>query len=198
MAKKNVLVLLAAFAISIPAFAADTGGYLVGMVGQTKFKDAIDTTGLTNASVKDTGTGIKLGGGYAFNRNFAVEGAYVDLGKATVSGTFLGVNFSDTRKASGLVVVGVGMLPLGNQFTLLGRAGVINATVKEDASAGGFSASDKSTKVKTTFGIGASYGFTPQFAVRADFDTYRKLGDSNTTGEGTVDMISIGVVYKFQ
>ncbi len=143
MAKKNVLVLLAAFAISIPAFAADTGGYLVGMVGQTKFKD-IDTTGVTNSSVKDTGTGIKLGGGYAFNRNFAVEGAYVDLGKATVSGTFLGVNFSDTRKASGLVVVGVGMLPLGNQFTLLGRAGVINATVKEDASAGGFSASDKS------------------------------------------------------
>ena len=70
--------------------------------------------------------------------------------------------------------------------------------MKEDASAGGFSASDKSTKVKTTFGIGASYGFTPQFAVRADFDTYRKLGDSNTTGEGTVDMISIGVVYKFQ
>ena len=197
MAKKNVLVLLAAFAISIPAFAADTGGYLVGMVGQTKFKD-IDTTGVTNASVKDTGTGIKLGGGYAFNRNFAVEGAYVDLGKATVSGTFLGVNFSDTRKASGLVVVGVGMLPLGNQFTLLGRAGVINATVKEDASAGGFSASDKSTKVKTTFGIGASYRFTTQFAVRADFDTYRKLGDSNTTGEGTVDMISIGVVYKFQ
>ena len=33
------------------------------------------------------------------------------------------------------LVVGVGMLPLGNQFTLLGRAGVINATVKEDASA---------------------------------------------------------------
>ena len=67
MAKKNVLVLLAAFAISIPAFAADTGSYLVGMVGQTKFKDAIDTTGLTTASVTDTGMGIKLGGGYAFN-----------------------------------------------------------------------------------------------------------------------------------
>src|SRR6266478_3561728 len=55
MAKKNVLVLLAAFAISIPAFAADTGGYLVGMIGQTKFKD-VDTTGIANASVKDTDT----------------------------------------------------------------------------------------------------------------------------------------------
>src|SRR5713101_6836401 len=115
MAKKTVLVLMAAFAVSVPAFAADTGGYLVGMVGQTKFnQDATDTTGLTNASVKDTGTGIKLGGGYAFNRNLAVEGAYVDVGKATISGT----NCSCDAKASGPVVVAVGMLPLGNQFTL--------------------------------------------------------------------------------
>src|SRR6266853_1235876 len=151
MAKKTVLVLMAAFAISVPAFAADTGGYLVGMVGQTKFKDAIDTTGLTNASVKDTGTGIKLGGGYAFNRNLAVEGAYVDLGKTTLSGTFGGNNVSATFKASGLVVVAAGMLPLSNQFTLLGRLGVIDATVKADASVGNVSASDKSTKVKTTF-----------------------------------------------
>jgi len=56
------LALLGAFAISVPAFAADTGGYLVGMLGQTKAKD-IDTTGLTNVSVDDTDTGIKLGGG---------------------------------------------------------------------------------------------------------------------------------------
>ena len=199
MAKKTVLVLMAAFAISVPAFAADTGGYLVGMVGQTKFnQDATDTTGLTNASVKDTGTGIKLGGGYAFNRNLAVEGAYVDLGKATLSGTFGGNNVSATFKASGLVVVAAGMLPLSNQFTLLGRLGVIDATVKADASVGNASASDKSTKVKTTFGIGVAYSFTPQFAIRGDFDRYSKLGDSNTTGESDVDMISIGVVYKFQ
>ncbi len=197
MAKKNVLVLLAAFAISIPAFAADTGGYLVGMIGQTKFKD-VDTTGIANASVKDTDTGIKLGGGYAFNRNLAVEAAYVDLGKATFSGTVVGVNVSGTTKASGPVVVAVGMLPLGNQFTLLGRLGVIDATVKADASGGGFSASEKSTKVKTTFGIGVTYSFTQQFAIRGDFDRYSKLGDSNTTGESDVDMISIGVVYKFQ
>src|SRR5712691_80519 len=198
MAKKTILVLMAAFAISVPAFAADTGGYLVGMVGQTKFnQDATDTTGLANASVKDTGTGIKLGGGYAFNRNLAVEAAYVDLGKATFSGTVVGVNVSGTAKASGPAVVAVGMLPLGNQFTLLGRLGVIDATVKADASGGGFSASDKATKVKTTFGIGVAYSFSHQFAIRGDFDRYSKLGDSNTTGESDVDMISIGVVYKF-
>src|SRR6266446_6396799 len=174
MANKYVLALLAAFAISIPAFAADTGGYLVGMFGQTKIKD-VDTTGLNNVSLDDTSTGIKLGGGYAFNRNFAVEGAYVDLGKAKVTGTFGGNNASETIKASGLVVTAVGMVPINQQFSLLGRLGLINATVKADASVGNASASVKSTDMKTTFGIGVAYSFTQQFAVRADYDVYQKL-----------------------
>jgi len=185
---KNILALLAAFAISAPAFAADTGGYLVGMVGQTKVKD-IDTAGLANVSVDDTDTGFKLGGGYAFHRNFGVEVAYVDLGKATASAG----GQTAEAKSSGLVVVAVGMLPLSNQFTLLGRLGLIDATVKLSGPGG----SDKSTDLKTTFGIGASYSFTPKFAGRVDIDRYSKLGDSNTTGESDVDMISIGVVYKF-
>ncbi len=196
MAKKNVLVLLAAFAISIPAFAADTGGYLVGMFGQTKVKD-IDTTGLGNPSKDDTGTGFKIGGGYAFNRYFAVEGAYVDLGKATASGTFAGTNASLTLKASGLVVSAVGMVPISQQFSLLGRLGLINATVKADATLGNLSASDKSTDMKTTFGVGVSYSLTPQFAVRGDYDIYQKLGDNATTGENDRSMLSVGVVYKF-
>ena len=187
MAKKNVLAFLAAFVISIPAFAADTGGYLFGMVGQTKVKDAPDFG--PGVSVDDTDTGFKIGGGYAFHRNFGVEAAYVDLGKATASAG----GQSAELKASGISVVAVGMLPLGQNFSLLGRLGFINATVK--LSAPGFS--DDTTDMKTTFGIGASYSFTPRFAVRADYDVYQKLGDSSTTGESDVDMISIGVVYKF-
>jgi OOP family OmpA-OmpF porin len=179
--KKNVLALLGAFAISVPAFAADTGGYLLGAFGQTKVKD-IDAPG---ATVDDTGTGYKIGGGYAFHRNFGVEAAYVDLGKATASTTEF--------KSSGLVVVAVGMLPLNPQFSLLGRLGFINAKLEVSDPTGSVS----STDMKTTFGIGASYSFTPQFAVRADYDLYQKLGDSATTGESDVDMLSIGVVYKF-
>jgi len=196
MAKRHVLALLAASAISVPAFAADTGGYLVGMFGQTKVKD-IDTTGIGNPSKDDTGTGFKIGGGYAFTRYFAVEGAYVDLGKATASGTFGGSNASVTFKSSGLVVAAVGMVPLSQQFSLLGRFGLINATVKVDATLGNASGSNKTTDMKTTFGVGASYSLTPKFAVRGDYDVYQKLGDNATTGESDVNMLSVGVVYKF-
>ena len=196
MAKRHVLAVLAASAISVPAIAADTGGYLVGMFGQTKVKD-IDTTGIGNPSKDDTGTGFKIGGGYAFTRYFAVEGAYVDLGKATASGTFGGSNASVTFKSSGLVVAAVGMVPLSQQFSLLGRFGLINATVKVDATLGNASGSNKTTDMKTTFGVGASYSLTPKFAVRGDYDVYQKLGDNATTGESDVNMLSVGVVYKF-
>src|SRR5258706_15417969 len=118
MVKRHVLALLGAFAISVPAFAADTGGYLVGMFGQTKAKD-IDTTGLTNVSVDDTDTGIKLGGGYAFHRNVAVEVAYVDLGKATASAGGQKIKV----KLSGLAVGSRGLLTVHNQGTLFGKIG---------------------------------------------------------------------------
>lgn len=189
MIRRNVAVLLAASALSIPAYAADTGWYLFGDVGQTKFKN-IDTTGIPNPSVDDTDTGFRLGGGYMFHKNFGAEIAYVDLGKATVSSG----GATAEAKASGEVLAVVGVLPLGQQFSLLARVGFINATVKLSGPGG----SVDSTDVKSTYGIGAAFNFNPQLGVRVGFDRYSKLGDSNTTGESDVDMISLGVVYKFQ
>lgn len=189
MITRNLAVILAAFALSIPAYAADTGWYVVGSVGQTKFKD-IDTSGIPNPSVDDTDTGFKVGGGYMFHKNFGVEAAYVDLGKATVSSG----GQSGDATASGEVVAVVGVLPLGDKFSLLARIGLINATVKIT----GFGTSESSTDVKTTYGVGAGFNFTPHLGIRLDYDQYKKLGDTNKTGESDVDMISLGVVYKFQ
>lgn len=188
MTRKHIAALLAASALSIPAYAADTGWYLLGEVGQTKVKD-IDTTGIPNPSVDDTDTGFKVGGGYMFHKNFGVEAAYVDLGKATVSSGGQTVE----AKASGEVLALVGVLPLGDQFSLMARLGLINGTVKISGPGG----SVDSTDVKTTYGVGAGFNFTPQLGIRLDWDKYSKLGDSNTTGESDVDMISLGVVYKF-
>jgi OmpA-OmpF porin, OOP family len=185
---RGIAVLLAASALSIPAHAADTGWYLFGDVGQTKVKD-IDTTGIPNPSVDDTDTGFRVGGGYMFHKNFGAEIAYVDLGKATVTSGGQTVE----AKASGEVVSLVGVLPIGEQFSLFARLGFINGTVKLSGPGG----SVDSTDVKTTYGVGAGFNFTRQLGVRLNWDKFAKLGDSNTTGESDVDMISVGVVFKF-
>lgn len=186
MIRRNVAVLVAASALSIPAYAADTGWYLLTDIGQTKAKDFDLGPGV---SVDDTDIGFKVGGGYMFHKNIGVEAAYVDLGKFTASG------FGQTAdaKASGEVIAAVLNLPAGDKFAVLARLGFINATVK--VSGGGLS--EKSTDMKMTWGIGAAFFVTPQLGLRLNYDSYNKLGDNDTTGESTVDMISLGVMYKF-
>jgi OOP family OmpA-OmpF porin len=124
-----------------------------------------------------------------FHKNFGAEIAYVDLGKATVTSGGQTVE----AKASGEVVSLVGVLPIGEQFSLFARLGFINGTVKLSGPGG----SVDSTDVKTTYGVGAGFNFTRQLGVRLNWDKFAKLGDSNTTGESDVDMISVGVVFKF-
>jgi OOP family OmpA-OmpF porin len=195
MNKRNIAVLLAASALSIPAYAADTGFFLLGSVGQTKMKD-LDTSGLpAGTSVDDTDTGFKIGGGYMFHKNIGIEAAYLDLGKATATAPG---NASAEAKASGISIVALGSLPVGDKFAILGRLGFINATVKVSGQAPGLgSFSDSSTDMKMTWGIGGQFNFTQNLGVRLDYDSYNKLGDEDKTGESTVDMISLGVVYKF-
>ena len=186
MIRRNVAVLVAASALSIPAYAADTGWYLLADVGQTKIKD-IDVA--PGASLDDTDTGFKVGGGYMFHKNVGVEAAYVDLGKATET---LGAQKAEA-KASGEVIAAVLNLPIGDKFAVLARLGFINATVKVSDPTG----STKSTDMKPTWGIGGAFFVTPQLGIRLNYDSYNKLGDKDTTGESTVDMISLGVMYKF-
>jgi OmpA-OmpF porin, OOP family len=188
MIRRNAAVLLAASALSIPTYAADTGWYLLADVGQTKIKDAFSDAP-AGTSIDDTDTGFKVGGGYMFHKNVGVEAAYVDLGKATAT---LGSQSAE-GKASGEVIAAVLSLPVGDRFAVLARLGFINATVKVTSPG----ASDSSTDVKATWGIGGAFFITQQLGIRLNYDSYNKLGDKNKTGESTVDMISLGVMYKF-
>jgi OmpA-OmpF porin, OOP family len=188
MIKKNVAVLVAASALAIPAYAADDGWFLLGSVGMTKYKDKEDPG--PGISVDDSDMGFKLGGGYMFNKNLGVEAAYVDLGKEK----FTAPGLSADAKANGIVVAALGVFPINEQFSVLGRLGIIDATVK--ISGGG--ADDKSTDVKFTGGIGAAYNINKEFSVRLEYDFYSKLGDKDKTGESDVSMISLGVAYKFK
>src|SRR5207342_2946038 len=87
------------------AVAAESGWYLGGGIGQSQANiadDRISTQlsgyGLTMTSIDDDDkdTGYKLFGGYKFNKYFAVEGGYFNLGKfgftanTTPPGTFTG------------------------------------------------------------------------------------------------------------
>jgi len=100
--------------------AEKTDWYVGGSVGYAKntLSDAFPPSG---TSQKTSATGFKLYGGYQFNSNWAAELEYVNFGKYSADSA----NLHSTAKASGLGMSAVGTLPLSEQFSLFGKAGVL-------------------------------------------------------------------------
>ena len=182
-----VLVLSGLFAVSQ---ASAQGFYIGGSVGQSDMDDG-NTTGLiTSGSVDGSDTGYKIFGGYEFNKHFGLELAYVDLGKASYSGTFFGAPVTGgTVETWGLNFSAVGTLPLGSNFALFGKVGFFTWESKASDVTGGVPFSGKDDGTDVSYGLGASYNFTKNFGIRAEWERFKAVGD--------IDLLSIGVVYKF-
>ncbi len=176
------LAAMAAMAIlsAAPAQAADLyGGVSVG-ASRWHINDqpgvAIDKS--------DTGYKLLLGG--QFTPNFGVEGGYVSLGKAKLSGA----GGNGDVKGSGWFVDLVGSMPLSANVALFGKLGVFNGKVSGTAT--GVNTSDRGTDVK--FGFGLSYALSKAVDLRGEWERYR----FNLSGDkGDVDLLSVGLTFKF-
>ena len=160
MTKKWLVAVLgsAALILSAGAIAQQTvPGFYAGLdVGQADIGDEDDTA-------------FKLYGGYQFHRNIAAEIGYSRLlDKGGV-------------EATAIEVVAVGIFPVANQLSILGKLGFANI----DVEVGGFS--DDSTEL--TYGLGVQYDFNRNLGARAQWQRYDT--------ESEVDLFTIGIVYKF-
>jgi OOP family OmpA-OmpF porin len=206
-------VLAAASLASVSAHAqspgSDTGFYIGGNVGQSrtdiKASDIRLPAGFnyTAFSSDETDIGYKLFGGYRLHRNVAIEAGYTDLGRFTFNGiTTPAGTVSGRIKNSGWNADVVGILPLQNNFSLLGRVGAYYSETKSSFTAGGNlvvpnpNPKERDTSVKV--GLGAQYDFTPMLGVRAEWDYFRKVGKENTTGEANIHLLSVGMIFKFR
>src|SRR3989442_10542839 len=110
-------------AASTPALSQDTGWYGGIGIGQSKFKDSCSGVSGPGIACEEKDTAWKIFGGYQFNRNFAGEFGYTDLGKTTLSITGFG---SASIGAKGFELSGVGTLPVSQQFSVYGRLGLFH------------------------------------------------------------------------
>jgi OmpA-OmpF porin, OOP family len=161
---------LAGAAFTLPAAAqyrspALSSAYIGANIGQSKFKDVCP-------GCDDKDTAVKLYGGYQFHPNFAAELGYTDLGE--VSGV----------KGNAWELSAVGLFPLANQFSLLGRLGAYHGELKDGGS---------NTKNGLTFGLGAQYDINRNIGVRAEWQRF-----NNMSSDVDVDVLSIGALYRFQ
>jgi opacity protein-like surface antigen len=175
-------VLLLAPAVSV---AQETGFYLGGSIGQMEAEG--DCPSAFSCDLKDSAW--KVFAGYRVNRHLAIEGTYADWGEISVRTTAAGVPVTGMSEQTGWGVAGLGILPLGDRFSLFGKLGVMVGERETRVGAPGFpSVVDSDDGSELHFGFGAGFNFTRNLGLRAEWE---RLEDSE------IDVVSIGLQYRF-
>jgi OOP family OmpA-OmpF porin len=206
-----VAALLALGAGAVRA-APSTPGWYAGLdVGRSDLRlngsdldSALSNQGITGSSSigddHDTSFGANVG--YRLNRNFAVEGGYIDFGKFNYS-SMVSAPATDTvqgeYKAHAWSLSGVGIAPLDDQWAMFARAGLTRTGVDLSASSATGATSPNGVSQSANglvFGGGATYDFTQSWYGKLEADRYTHVGDSNT-GRADIDVYSLGVGMRF-
>jgi len=211
LAKASRMLGLAALAaIASPyATAADSGWYGGVNFGQSSAKvdDAKITSnllggGLATSSISDddSDTGYKLFGGYKFNKNFALEGGYFDLGTFGFTATTVPAGtLNGNLKLKGLNLDAVGIMPFTPKFSGFGRVGLNYAETKDSFSGTGavtvLNSNPSKRDANYKFGAGLQYDFNQSIGMRVELERYR-INDA-VSSKSDVDLFSVGLVYRF-
>jgi hypothetical protein len=203
------------------SFAKDSGVYLGVNAGKSHIDVGDVSQGFasvpTTFSKNESGTALAFALGYRFNPFIALEGAYADYGKATVTAdhgftianaTFTNIDANVAMKGS--VAALVLSVPAGNwEFST--RLGAYFANTKISVhvryleSGGGFSPSvifdrtqdisASSTETLATLGVG--YTVADHYHLKLEWTRIPKVGDKEKTGEGDVTALTLGFQYRF-
>jgi OOP family OmpA-OmpF porin len=191
------------------ALAAEPGWYIGANIGQSQSTIDHDriSSGLLGSGLiagpideNDRDGGYKLFGGYQLNPYFSVEVGYFDLGRFGFSTTTVPTGtLNGDIKLKGINLDLVGALPISERFSAFGRIGVARSQANDTFTGTGNvnvlnpNPSARSNNLKV--GLGLEYAFTPAFSLRTEIERYRV--DDAVGNKGDVDLISLGVVYRF-
>jgi OOP family OmpA-OmpF porin len=189
---RYVLGLLAAAFIALPVAAQDAGVYIGGHIGQASAKDFCDGVGGPGVSCEDSDTAWKALVGYQFNRNFAVELGYINFGEVEARGPGGTVSV----EATAFDLMAVGSLPVVDRFSVYGKLGLYRGETDGRANTVLLTASSSESNTDLTFGFGARFDISRNFAVRAEWQRYADVGGGDV-GEDDIDVISIGALFRF-
>ena len=190
---------------------AQEGGYSYGglSIGQSRAKidEARITASLLGAGLStsamsrdESGQGFKVFGGYQFNRNFALEAGYFNLGKFGFTSTTVPAGtLSGGIKLQGLNLDLVGTLPLTERLSAIARVGGQYARTRDTFTGGGavtvLNPNPSARSFNAKVGAGLQYEFSRSFLMRAEAERYR-INDA-VGNRGDVNMYSLSLVFPF-
>lgn len=213
MLRKTVIaaLLIGSGVVASNVMAADASGWYAGASLGSSSID-VDTNeavaaalaagfATATATADTNDTAYKLFAGYKVNRNFAVEGGYTDLGKASISMVTTGPVASINAEAKATVweVNLVGILPINESFSVFGKLGYhwddVNAKAAAISGGTGVAISEDYSGNDFKFGVGAEYNINKNVGLRLEFERYNSLADGSSGTD--VDVASLGMAYRF-
>jgi len=161
---------------------ADSGFFIGAALGSASLDDDFD--GLT---VDSSSTSVRLVGGWRFNEFFAFEAGYHNFGDFEDTVDVGGTPTNVSLKADGFTLGVIGSLPMGERFSLFGRAGMFFWDGDADINNVTVATPEDSNLY---IGVGAGYAFTEKFLLTGDWTRY-ELEDTQS------NVLSIGFEYRF-
>jgi OOP family OmpA-OmpF porin len=166
-------------------------------------------TGLVTMDADSNDTAWRIFGGYNFNENWAIEGAYTDLGQIKTRYTWNALSlplFEVTGEQVAWSAAIKGTLPINKQFDVFGLVGMTSNRTKVNFNEinvnfiGGVpSGSDHRTDLLT--GLGVEFKPTPNIGLRLEYQNYNQFGgsgqDVNDPLRMEVDAWTLGGSVKF-
>ena len=160
----------------------------------------------TVATADDSSTGAKFFVGYAFNKFFALEGFYANLGEYTITAVAddgFDSTAVDKWTVRGFGVAATGALPLNNWLALFGKLGFVSwdleyeSTISDTTGLSGILFTGSESGTSPLFGVGAEFDFSSRWALRAEYERYIDIGEQDTFGHFDVDLMSVSAIFRF-
>jgi opacity protein-like surface antigen len=157
----------------------------------------------TSLDTDSDGTGWNGTLGYRVNQHLAAEVEYLDFGTSKIHETYLiespfGSTFTIDQRfstdVSGLALSGRAILPVGEQFELYARAGVLFADSKVRM--------EQRTETPTYAdrvlfaGLGADWNFSPRWSTRLEYRRSKDIEHNLDIAKSHVELLSLSVLYS--
>jgi OmpA-OmpF porin, OOP family len=179
------------------------GTILVGIGGLGVFqvpRASLDTD--------DESTGWRGLAGYRFNRYLAAELEYLDFGTSEIHETYvvedvlpfpgppLTIEQNFKSDVSGPAVSMLGKLPVGQQFELFLRAGVLFADSKVRMEQRLRPSSVTYSDRVLIGGVGVDWNFAGRWSARLEYQHSKNIEPNLDIGESHVELVSLGVLFR--
>ncbi len=138
-------------------------------------------------------TGFSATVGYRINRYLAAELSYTDFGEYESIERYSFGEFRYQLGVAGPSLSVLGSLPLGEQWELFLRGGVLFAD--QEVRLGGSLSNREFSDEVVLAGAGVQWSFAPRWATRLEYQRTDDLKYDNT-GESSIDQASLSVVFE--